>query len=71
MLARAATPRLTAGGRSGGAAAASAVPRLPAASGVSACSPFRRLHTLPAAAVATSKLWHGDSFSRHAVLAPR
>jgi hypothetical protein len=50
---------------SGAPAATAAVPRLPAYSG------FRRLHALPAAAVATSHAWQNDALSRQAMLGQR
>lgn len=64
---RTAAPRMA--GRtaaSGGGAVAAAVPRLPAASLAS----LRRMHLLPAAAVAASSFLRGD-VSRHALMAPR
>ncbi|KAI3436059.1 hypothetical protein D9Q98_002118 [Chlorella vulgaris] len=61
---RTSVPRTGASSR----AAAPAVARLPTAAGSGGLS---RFHTLPATAVATSKLWNTDSFSRHALVAPR
>lgn len=63
---RTAAPRMAGRTAGGGALAAAAGPRLPAASLVG----LRRVHMLPAAAVAASSLLRGD-VSRHALMAPR
>lgn len=65
---RTSVPRTGASSR----AAAPAVARLPTAAGsIAGSGGLSRFHTLPATAVATSKLWNTDSFSRHALVAPR
>lgn len=65
-----AAPLRTAAVASRGPAAAAAAPRLCTPAG-SLASSLRRLHVLPATAVAASSFLRGDSLSRHALLAPQ
>lgn len=65
-----AAPLRTAAVAGRGPAAAAAVPRLHTPVGGLHTS-FRRLHVLPASALATSSFLRGDSLSRHALLAPQ
>ena len=64
---RAMAPRLGSAASSGSTAptATAAAPRLTAYSGL------RRLHSLPAAAVAASRAWQADALSRQAMLGQR
>lgn len=54
----------TGAGSGGGVVAA--VPRLP----LSQYAAFRRMHGMPAAAMAASSILRGDSLGRHAAMAP-
>lgn len=65
-----AAPLRTAAAAGRGPAAAAAVPRLHTPIGGPHTS-FRRLHVLPASALAASSFLRGDSLSRHALLAPQ
>ena len=65
-----AAPLRTAAAVGRGPAAAAAVPRLCTPAG-SLHTSFRRLHVLPASALAASSLLGGNSLSRHALLAPQ